>query len=311
MPEPALHTQVAPPPWERTPPTLRPAARASVPAWLVRNLARPLWGWRLELATGLLGLVVWGWLARGLGRLGGLLVLAALGGSVAFWPAAWRGRVAGAFHRASLRRGWAAAVRHAGLATHNDRTPRVTAIVPVPAGELLRVRIPAGSRTAMLADQAETIAACLAVRDVQVTRDPDNARTAQVVIVRRDPLTGWAGLPWPEVDAPRLDLWAPVVVGVDELGRWVTVRLPERNLLLGGEPGSGKSAAAMVVATAALDPAAKLTLFDGKRVELACWSGVASTPLARRWTTPSTCCACWSARWRPATTASSPPAGAR
>jgi DNA segregation ATPase FtsK/SpoIIIE-like protein len=89
-------------------------------------------------------------------------------------------------------------------------------------------------------------------------------------------LTDWPSLPWPQVDAARLDLWAPVVVGVDELGRWVTITLPERNLLLGGEPGSGKSAAAsMVVATAALDPMARLTLLDGKRVELACWAGIA------------------------------------
>ena len=53
----------------------------------------------------------------------------------------------------------------------------------------------------------------------------------------------------------------------------MTVLLPERNLLLGGEPGAGKSVAlSLLVATAALDPECKLWLLDGKLVELATWS---------------------------------------
>lgn len=56
----------------------------------------------------------------------------------------------------------------------------------------------------------------------------------------------------------------------------MTLRLAEHNLLLGGEPGAGKSTALqLVVAAAALDPATKLTLFDGKQVELAAWSDCA------------------------------------
>jgi DNA segregation ATPase FtsK/SpoIIIE, S-DNA-T family len=43
-------------------------------------------------------------------------------------------------------------------------------------------------------------------------------------------------------------------------------------VLLAGEPGSGKSVAvSMLVATAALDPSARLYLFDGALVELAPW----------------------------------------
>ena len=59
---------------------------------------------------------------------------------------------------------------------------------------------------------------------------------------------------------------------MDEDGEPVTVRLIERNLLVGGEPGGGKSVgASMPVATAALDRDARLVLLDGKWVELACW----------------------------------------
>jgi S-DNA-T family DNA segregation ATPase FtsK/SpoIIIE len=62
---------------------------------------------------------------------------------------------------------------------------------------------------------------------------------------------------------------------VDEDGNQVTVALPERrNLLEGGEPGSGKSTIVqLLIAAAALDPSAKLTLLDPKLVELAVWQG--------------------------------------
>jgi DNA segregation ATPase FtsK/SpoIIIE-like protein len=70
----------------------------------------------------------------------------------------------------------------------------------------------------------------------------------------------------------RLSLWDPVPLGVDEQGETVSVRLAERNLLLGGEPGAGKSAAlSMFIATAALDPTTRVWLLDGKLVELAAW----------------------------------------
>ena len=44
-------------------------------------------------------------------------------------------------------------------------------------------------------------------------------------------------------------------------------------MLLGGEPGAGKSAAlSVLVATAALDPSVRLWLLDGKLVELSAWA---------------------------------------
>jgi S-DNA-T family DNA segregation ATPase FtsK/SpoIIIE len=52
--------------------------------------------------------------------------------------------------------------------------------------------------------------------------------------------------------------------------------MPHRNILLGGVPGAGKSAAmSMVLATAALDPTVKIWLIDGKMVELAEWEDLA------------------------------------
>ena len=72
-------------------------------------------------------------------------------------------------------------------------------------------------------------------------------------------------------------LWSPIPLGRDEQGSLVTVALPEHNLLIGGEPGAGKSVAmANLVAAAALDPSVTLTLLDGKQVELAMWEPCAS-----------------------------------
>ncbi len=266
----------APPPFERTPPTLRRPVRASACAWLVRNIIRPLWLWRVETLVVLLALIFWGLVTQRVGRAFGGLIVAGLLGTFPLWPNSLNERVHLLFHRAAVRRAWDYAVRHARLATYSDRVPRPVSIEPIPAGDLLRVRIPAGSRTSAVVDAAETIAACLGVRELRVARDPANARYAAVTIVRRDPLVDRRSITWPQLYTPQLSLWVPVPVGINEDGLWVTVSLPERNVLIGGEPGAGKSvAASMLVATAALDPQARLILFDGKRVELATWAGCA------------------------------------
>jgi DNA segregation ATPase FtsK/SpoIIIE, S-DNA-T family len=69
-----------------------------------------------------------------------------------------------------------------------------------------------------------------------------------------------------------LSIFDPVHVGVDEFGIAVLVRLIWRNLLIGGEPGAGKSALLnALVAHAALSLNCKLILLDGKQVELGQW----------------------------------------
>ena len=63
-------------------------------------------------------------------------------------------------------------------------------------------------------------------------------------------------------------MYQPVYLGMDENGNAVSVELPERHLLDGGEPGGGKSVLLNnIVGHAALCTDVKL-LFDGKQVEL-------------------------------------------
>jgi hypothetical protein len=188
---------------------------------------------------------------------------------------------------APVVRGWllhglrAARVRRAWWRAWTDcELPRVRAgrVSAIPAGELVRVRAARGSSLEYVEQRAEELAVCLRAREVRVARDADDAATGTVTLVRRDPLAGMASVPWPHRDAESLSLWESIPVGLNELGETVSVSLPERNVLLGGEPGAGKSAAlSILVATAALDPSTRVWLLDGKLVELAAW-----TPCAQR-----------------------------
>jgi hypothetical protein len=261
---------------EAPPPVIAPYVDPRPADWLLLAVLRPAWAYRLEFALiSLLG-AVYVWLGDHLGRESAdrLIVAAAFVVALVGWT---REPLARSLARSHVRRRWALACRHAELASRNDRVPWVMRCVLTRAGEELRVRLPAGAQVPDLEQAAERLAAFLAAREVRVTRDPANARYARVVVLRRDPLADPTPVPWPQVQAGRCSLWAPIPVGVDEDGSEVTVTLPERNLLLGGEPGAGKSnVLQLLVAVGALDPSVRLTLFDPKLVELAVWQGAAA-----------------------------------
>jgi len=91
-----------------------------------------------------------------------------------------------------------------------------------------------------------------------------------------DRTTGWFRRRRRTGSAESLSIYDPIVFGIDEDGRRVEVTLIYRNLLIGGEPGAGKSSLLnTVIARAALCSDCQLWLFDGKRVELGLWRRVA------------------------------------
>ena len=73
-------------------------------------------------------------------------------------------------------------------------------------------------------------------------------------------------------DFPVLSVFDPVFIGIDEFGQPIHIPLIYRNMLVGGEPGAGKSVLLnLIAAHAALDPGCGLVLLDGKWVELGQW----------------------------------------
>ncbi len=179
-----------------------------------------------------------------------------------------------------LKRRFQQAVVGASLITERNKIPAAYRVRRVPAGDQLLVVVPPGGRVSELEAAAESIAVSMRAREVRITRHPEDARLADVLVVRRDPLVELAAQPWPWRHLPTQTLWAPVPVGVGENGNVVEMALPEHNLLLGGEPGAGKSAAlSQLVAAAALDPHSYLWLLDGKLVELAVWRDAANATI--------------------------------
>ncbi len=77
--------------------------------------------------------------------------------------------------------------------------------------------------------------------------------------------------------APKISLWDPVPIGKNDLKKVVTISLVQRNFLIGGIPGAGKSAAmSMLLAATALDYETEMYLIDGKKIEFAVWEDCAA-----------------------------------
>ena len=80
----------------------------------------------------------------------------------------------------------------------------------------------------------------------------------------------------PTVRVFPFSIFDPIHLGIDEHGENVYVNLAERNMLLGGEPGAGKSSGLnLITAHGALSHDCKLILVDGKQVELGLWRACA------------------------------------
>lgn len=231
--------------------------------------------YRLELACGAALLVCWQLSSLLVGQRGGAAAVAIVAtGLCSCQPA--RARLLRRWRAARARRRLLAALQAVGFAKNVPEWPVVIDVVATLAGHRLTVRVPKGLTVADLERVAEPTAAAMTVSRVRVVRDRSNAAVARVSVVETDPLAGKVSMAWPLTNVARFDLWRPIPIGVDEDGDAVHLALPEHNLLLGGEPGAGKSAAlSLLLAAAALDPGVKLWLFDGKQVELAPWVGCA------------------------------------
>lgn len=208
-----------------------------------------------------------------------------------------------------IRRRWIRAIRDCGF----KYAIPITQIERVSAGHRVRVRVGRGVAFRDLEMRREHLAASMGLRELRIRKDPHNAATGTITFVNQDVLEIAGGTTWPggvgttrgrRGPAPRFHrpsdepprtryvkpkkprpggggsggttLWDPIPIGTGEHDESVELSLVERNILMGGIPGSGKSAAmSMVLARAALDPDVKLYLIDGKEVELHVWESSA------------------------------------
>jgi S-DNA-T family DNA segregation ATPase FtsK/SpoIIIE len=141
-------------------------------------------------------------------------------------------------------------------------------------GWVFRVAVSPMMTAEDLGKRAERLAVAFGARGVRIWRNPAHAGRVELIICYTDPLA--QELDWPWAGMGPFDLWQALPLGYGEDGEATLVGLAEHHVLIGGEPGAGKSnAMSLVVAAAAGDPHVELWLFDGKLVELAQWKEVA------------------------------------
>ena len=240
---------------------------------ILDELARLLVVWRVELALLALPTGLGVWLCLRFGLVFAAAAPLALVTTVLCVgpPRRFLGRL---LHRSSVRRHLEAAF-HALPGVLSEKRPRIAKITRTTFGDRVDLVLWRGTSIDDLAKTEAVLAASLGVRQVRCVANAAKRNLVTLTITRDDPFDE-AALRFPLLDVKRTSLWEAVPVGIDEDGATVTLSLPERNVLLGGEPGAGKSVAlSLLVAAAALDPEVDLWLFDGKVVELSAWSACA------------------------------------
>ena len=252
---------------------MTPTNSRSMTDEVLHELARLLGVWRVELVLLALPTGLGVWLYVRLGLFFAIAAPLALVTTV-LCVAPLRRFLGRLLHRASVRRHLEAAF-HALPGVLSEKRPRIVKITRTAFGERVELVLWRGTSIDDLVRAEGVLAASLGVRQVRCVANAAKRNLVTLTITRHDPFDESA-LRFPLLDAPRVTLWDPIPVGVNEEGEIVTLSLPERNVLLGGEPGAGKSVAlSLLVAAAALDPEVDLWLFDGKVVELVAWSACA------------------------------------
>jgi hypothetical protein len=231
-----------------------------------------LWGWRLEFALAL-GAYVALRLSDHVGP-GGPVLLVGLASIAAWQLPKPRRALVNRLRSAQDRRIVVSSLWRCQILGRDGRVPRIVRITSLPVGRSYLLRLPAGLHAASLEPRVPEIAAAIGAREARLRPHAASAAFAELVVVTRDVLEHRI-FGSPLLHTSSTSLWEPIPLGLKEDGPPLELTLPEHNLLIGGEPGSGKSVVlSSIVAAGALDPSATLTLLDGKQVELAVWRPV-------------------------------------
>lgn len=170
----------------------------------------------------------------------------------------------------------------------DGRPPRMVGLRRIPAGWVVDIDIPHGLASEHFEKWLPILEGSLGcvVRLERIATPGRRGRRGPAVggmrlrIIERDLLA--AGPPsWPLLHAERMSLWEPIPVGVDEDGEQVLLHLLQRNLLLGGAMGAGKSSLLQVICSVGChDVDARVCLLDPSGgVELGRWAEVPGVEL--------------------------------
>jgi len=229
-------------------------------------------GWRLEIGLGMVTFLVL--LAADLVAPWGPYFIFGVAGFVLWQRPDLRRRYEAGARSRSLARPLETSMWLCGIVGRDGRIPKVVGVTEIPVGRRFRLELPVGLHFEAMEARAPELAAALDARSVNVRAIKESARFVELIARTAEAFPEFVRSDL--MDRQRSDLWQPLVIGTNESGEVVSLALPEHNLLLGGEPGSGKSVVlSVLVANAALDPSVSISLLDGKQVELAAWRGVA------------------------------------
>ena len=236
-------------------------------------MASVIWGWRLEIGATVSALALL-WLAVSLGWLGTVLLVVLVIALATSHPHLHHD-LAKRMEISRELRIMNGALWRCQVVGYTGKVPKIVKTAPLPIGRRYLVALPAGLYVEALEHRSQELAAALHAREVRILKVPQSAGYAEIVVIRAE-VFSQTPTHSPLVHGWSFPLWEPIPLGVMEDGRGMLMQLAEHNLLIGGEPGSGKSVVlSSIVAATALDPSTTLTLFDGKQVELSLWKDVA------------------------------------
>ena len=162
----------------------------------------------------------------------------------------------------------------------SGRPPSLLSAKDFPTGRIYTLELPTGLYFDSLEKRLPELTSAFNARAIRIRPSGSSARKIEMTVTYGDAFR--REYPSPLLKVASCSLWDPVSLGVSEDGSLVSISLFEHNLLIGGEPGAGKSVAlSSIVAAGALDPSVHLVLLDGKEVELSLWLDVAGQFVGR------------------------------
>ena len=129
-------------------------------------------------------------------------------------------------------------------------------------GTYAQIRLPMGATADMVAAKRTTLAANLGRATLETwPTQGEEAGILELWIADKGKLGGGAG-PWPLLHEGSVDVFEGVPIGKTQRGQLIYGHFFERNWIVGGRPGQGKTALVRIlVLGAALDPTAELWVF--------------------------------------------------